>query len=150
MALLWQACLYVCPKPVQSIRFGGYHPKKVVMYKNFLKGTISELRPVQLIAEPVRVDMVFVFPLRQKDKDVWRWHVERTDIVNLRKPVEDAMNAVVLKDDALICAGDTYKIRKDNDGEIHIRVFSISAGDYHRCEDLQVATNENRGKPRLA
>ena len=156
MNMLWSAVLYVMPKPVQSVRFGGFHPKKVTMYKNQLKGLIASRPPVQPFAFPVCVDVLFVYPFRKQDKGELLWQdMHKGDITNLRKPVEDAMNGVVVVDDSLICAGNTVKLRRNGStGEIWIRLFSLSQEDLQTCyrsfENSYPVLSENKAVSGLA
>lgn len=139
----WSATLYIKPKPVQSIRFGGYHPKKVQMYKAQLAGLIERYAPQNELQGPLALEVVFVYPFTAKDKRtgaqrLWADSQRCGDITNLLKPLEDAMQTPkgaekirVYQNDARIVKTMARKIKeRDSEGEIRVTVYELEDRDY--------------------
>lgn len=79
------------------------------------------------IEGPLRVDLVFVFA--RPAAKVWKSkpmprirHTAKPDRDNLEKSVQDALNEIVWRDDAQICAGETEKWYAAGDEHPHVGI----------------------------
>ena len=126
------------PRP-RAASFGGharvYVPKSAQDWKRQVALAAEPHMPRERIAEPVRVDVLFLLErpkrlLRRKDPDGLIWHDKKPDRDNLDKAVLDAL-APYWADDTLVCVGTLVKAYHAKDGRpgLVVRVRSASLFD---------------------
>jgi Holliday junction resolvase RusA-like endonuclease len=78
---------------------------------------------------PLCMDLVFVFPrpksVPKKLGTGRQWHTVKPDRDNLQKSLQDALNGILYRDDAQICAGSVAKYRAAADEQPHVEVVLI-------------------------
>ena len=125
------------PQPKQSVRFshgrGAYADPKKKLYVSNLAASLSPYAESYAYNCPVRVDVIFCFPLRKSDKIAsgeFMLMEQRPDVDNLSKPLLDAMTlSGMLTDDSKVVSESLTKIRYEHVG-IVLRVGEFSVKDY--------------------
>lgn len=121
----------IAPKPKQSARFAKgrvYIDNVVSNYGNALRFYISQSWHQEPITEPVEVVIAFSYekPKSRRKQPAGTPKPSRPDLDNLAKPVLDAMNEIVIKDDALITSLKLYKRFEDANS---IRIIISKEGE---------------------
>ena len=100
---------------------GSYDPSRAD--KADLVAKCIMLRPARPIEEPVRLQLVLQFP-RPKSHygkaglkaHAPRFHTSKPDSSNVLKLIEDALNGIFWRDDALICQHQVTKVYSETPG----------------------------------
>lgn len=98
-----------------------FQPKDAAQWKSDLRTYAQDHQPGTPIDEPVRLDILAVLPrpqnrFRKKDPSGLIPCTSKPDADNIRKAVQDALNKVWWRDDALIVCGQTLKVYAEKDG----------------------------------
>lgn len=119
------ACVPIRPEAHQSFAFTKsghrYQPKRKVAYVNRIVEMLLEQSPEEMITGPVRLTVVFCHAFRKKDvraldagQEMMLAEGKRDgDLTNLVKPFEDALRGVFFRDDGIVVAQRTVKIRME-------------------------------------
>jgi len=122
------------PRPRTAVVFGRakvYTPKKALKHEAKIAELAQAQLPPGVIAEPVRLDILFVRQRPQalmgkKHPDGLLWAPRRPDLDNLQKTVMDALKPF-WRDDALVCCGLPLNCFAEKDGRPRIVVRIRSA-----------------------
>lgn len=92
---------------VVRTRYGvkAFTPKKTQNFEFMARFFISQKADYQLLDNPIDypVKLYVDFLLKRPKKPLFAWPAVRPDIDNYIKSILDAMNGLILKDDALVC-----------------------------------------------
>ena len=130
---VWEATFYIPPIAKQGVsygKFGPYTPTAKKKYTKKLRGLMNKAGCPKDLSGKFMLEGVFAFPFRKKEskEDLergWAFHTVRPDRDNLEKPVQDALDKYVIKDDSQLCIGLFYKIRTETPF-ILLKLYRIS------------------------
>lgn len=117
-----------------------YTPAATKRWESTLALMAADLMPVDIIDEPVRVDVLAVMPrpkrlLRRGDPDGLIWAPVRPDSDNILKALLDGLKGC-WRDDCLVVAGTTLKVYAERTGRPRMLVRVRSVGDPNHAYSL--------------
>jgi Holliday junction resolvase RusA-like endonuclease len=122
---LWKMYIPITPMAKQSVRFNpqtgfAYQPAKVKKYVNLLKQILKSNRPPELFEGDLEIRICFSFKwLKSHTKKTrklgWVFKRKKPDSDNLQKPLFDALNGIIIKDDSNFVHPDPVKIHSAED-----------------------------------
>lgn len=129
-----------------AIKKGGVYTGRTVVFddagkrnKDWRQSVVvfaNEVRPVELLRGPLRVNFNFVMPrpkyhfhtskakLGQLREDAPSYHTSKPDMTKLMRSTEDALTGIIWADDGQIVEGMQTKFYGDRPG-CHIEIFSL-------------------------
>lgn len=117
--LLWERELSIKAMAKQSAKFGNgfaFTPAKQKKFVRLIQEYVKKGMPAEPHSGPLELQLVCVFPFTSKTKKAVKvrghdWMDVRPDYDNLAKPLNDALNDIIIKDDGNICRAIVTKLR---------------------------------------
>lgn len=104
-----------------------FQPKDAAQWKSDLRVLCAPHQPGVPIDGSVRLDFLAVMPrpknlFRKKDPPGLIDCTSKPDVDNIRKAIQDALNKIWWRDDAIICAGQSLKAFAEKDGHPRLSI----------------------------
>lgn len=140
-------------RPRITIRGGhahAYTPTSTKVYETAI-AAVARVNISEPLDGPVQVDIMAVMQrpqrlMRKKDPAGFMWCINRPDLDNLYKSVNDSLNGIAYHDDSQVVAGNILKVYTEKDGEprmiILVRPVLPSAAKHPLVTIMDLASQE--------